>query len=231
MRKPGRPLSKDGHSQMASKIDIISIKSCTEAALERYRAAPQNYITNVIDFLEATDLMRFGIEKSSKKGNGKGEIEVKPFRKNITQPTIASKHQRHPRRNDIIPVKRVAFDNDRIAEPPTMEEILGVLTDEDKRKSPIHNSRRPLSNGKAVTKKQNSSTKGNGTPSNQWVRKTSKNKSSPFSPYSSDNHSASVASIIERQTKVAAPKLFVRSPGEAKYLKRMRDATKERQRV
>jgi hypothetical protein len=188
-------------------------------------------ITNVIDFLEATDLMRFGIEKSSKKGNGKGEIEVKPFRKNTTKPTVASKHQRHPRRNDIIPVKRVAFDNDRIAEPPTMEEILGVLTDEDKRKSPIHNSRRPLSNGKAVTKKQNSSTKGNGTPSNQWVRKTSKNKSSPFSPYSSDNHSASVASIIERQTKVAAPKLFVRSPGEAKYLKRMRDATKERQRV
>ena len=80
-------------------------------------------MTSIIDFLRSDTLQSYGIKaKSNKQMESEGKI--KPFRKTTTRSTIASKHQRHPRRNDIVPVK---FGRNTGSEVPTIEEIAGIF--------------------------------------------------------------------------------------------------------
>ena len=65
---------------------------------------------------------------------------------------------------------------------------------------------------------------------NQWVR-ANNNKTTPSSKSGQLDRVPTVAKMMKGQSKICAPKLFIRSPGEMKYIKRMRAANKERERV
>ena len=206
-----------------SSNDVVALYHLLTADLSKPLS-----MTSVIDFLRSDKLQSYGIKAKSNK-QMESEGKVKPFRKTTTRSTIASKHQRHPRRNDIVPVK---FGRNTGSEVPTIEEIAGIFAKQrDATPSKVRNgddgNYLDAKNTYIVDSKKNNS---RSPRNNQWVR-ANNNKTTPSSKSGQLDRVPTVAKMMKGQSKICAPKLFIRSPGEMKYIKRMRAANKERERV
>ena len=206
-----------------SSNDVVALYHLLTADLSKPLS-----MTSVIDFLRSEELQSYGIKAKSNK-QMESEGKVKPFRKTTTRSTIASNHQRHPRRNDIVPIK---FGRNTGSEVPTIEEIAGIFAKQrdatpSKVRSGDDGNYLDAKNTYIVDSKKNNS---RSPRHNQWVR-ANNNKTTPSSKSRQLDRVPTVAKMMKGQSKICAPKLFIRSPGEMKYIKRMRAANKERERV